>query len=1210
MAVVEESTLNEPVGGDKNDRDGADAAEKGDAQSGEPASGAPKEQPPQASKEPASEESKEEAAGASQGTPASEQPSGAKADDEGLEEGEDKLYLDTIPSVRRCGWIDFKNRFQSVGGGREHAVDVLNTSADLEEQMDQEHLRRMTPAKQEAYRAAWQKPVQRRHAGTSTSELTFERVRINSSIVLSYLADVSDNQSWPMQPHTFLLPFAFLIHHHQAMNDKLDRLREEFGTPEPTAATGAAPPGEQLSGVMTKDETLAAAKKSHKAYQDMKCYVDFVAGNLMPHYNRFKDVNYKKPKKIRFEDLWSLFRYGELVCYPNRPDAEDAPESKARRVRSEQGGDAPKQPSGDMASGPATAAIASVDTHTILRVKFIFMPMVDDESAKSSDRPASLRSTDGDRAVIMAFYLDHDGTRYGMIQHDIYINYFRGEMDIHKLPVFPVRFLKNKDALFDQLLKRGKKFKGLLEQSRSGREMLIHDGWSLTRTPLGAPVPQPPWGCDTVASRRRVLQSEYLDTEIIIDFKEAFQNIPSWKPNFRLYNKESATPSVMYDSCAIYCWEDERRSGKPRQAREILVTSDNVDIDEWNSLAKRDPFIDDPQGERGHTIIGDEQVFREEDLMLLPARVMAYSLRDRKFFQADVENIKKKDWPEQDEDPFHELRIKEGHKEVIKALVEEHFDKKRHQELPDQDLIRGKGKGLVMLLHGAPGVGKTMTAEAIAQTHRRPLFFITCGDLGVTPDTVEDRLKDIFRLANRWDCILLLDEAEIFLSQRMRGDGSIQRNAMVSVFLRILEYYPGILFLTTNRVGTMDEAVKSRVHVSLHYPGLGRDETLQLFKMNIKRLKKIEGIRALDRNQRSGAGAGAVDGSGGGGGGGPVAEMDVREKEIMRFAGEHYDHNPPAVRWNGRQIRNAFQIAASLAHNKRRERDNMDEKRRDAGGGGGGTVKDDDDGTFIGRTHFRRVQKITAEFDTMRAEILKKTDAEGARDREERVDPRSPSRPRRHDQDHKRGGGGGGGGGGGRYYSESKDYRSQGKQYHEDGYYDDEKRDAYKYGGGGRDYGYDDDDYGDDYGDDRRERRDDGYSRRRTDHYSPEPRGSRRSGYGGNARDDWDRDRDRGGDLGSRKQQRARSRSGSRSRSRDAGTQQQQRKAGKSSGGGGGGAPAADDAGDKSRDRSRARGGGGDSETAGRPTTTSPGDDHRPSSHGARPSSQTGSRPP
>lgn len=97
-----------------------------------------------------------------------------------------------------------------------------------------------------------------------------------------------------------------------------------------------------------------------------------------------------------------------------------------------------------------------------------------------------------------------------------------------------------------------------------------------------------------------------------------------------------------------------------------------------------------------------------------------------------------------------------------------------------------------MLLHGAPGVGKTATAEAVADVSKKPLFPITCGDLGMEPNEVEANLTEIFRLANVWDCILLLDEAEIFLSPRAKRDDNLQRNALVSNTL--------LLYLSTSTV--------------------------------------------------------------------------------------------------------------------------------------------------------------------------------------------------------------------------------------------------------------------------------------------------------------------------------------------------------------------------------------------------------------------------
>jgi hypothetical protein len=58
------------------------------------------------------------------------------------------------------------------------------------------------------------------------------------------------------------------------------------------------------------------------------------------------------------------------------------------------------------------------------------------------------------------------------------------------------------------------------------------------------------------------------------------------------------------------------------------------------------------------------------------------------------------------------------------------------------------------------------------------------------------------------------DEADVFLEARGRGENDLRRNAMVSVLLRVLEYYDGILILTTNRMRSFDIAVQSRIRKS------------------------------------------------------------------------------------------------------------------------------------------------------------------------------------------------------------------------------------------------------------------------------------------------------------------------------------------------------------------------------------------------------------
>ncbi|KAI4178841.1 MAG: hypothetical protein LQ346_007337 [Caloplaca aetnensis] len=285
--------------------------------------------------------------------------------------------------------------------------------------------------------------------------------------------------------------------------------------------------------------------------------------------------------------------------------------------------------------------------------------------------------------------------------------------------------------------------------------------------------------------------------------------------------------------------------------------------------------------------ITSSEELTESMMLLLPNRVYGFVLRSRRWHFLNIENIRPL---ERHSDGFEALVLPPGVARLVESLVKTHDP----QNMPSfasndcetdhhVDLVRGKGKGLIILLHGAPGVGKTSTAECVADYTHRPLFPITCGDIGETSKEVEHNLEQNFSLAHRWGCVLLLDEADVFLQARDREN--MRRNGVVSVFLRVLEFYSGILFLTTNKVGHFDEAFKSRIHVSLYYPALDKRSTLKIWKMNLERLSKSK--KALH------------------------TEAD----EIYEYAKKHYKelYRKGKTTWNGRQIKNAFQTAIALA---------------------------------------------------------------------------------------------------------------------------------------------------------------------------------------------------------------------------------------------------------------------------------------------------------
>lgn len=292
-----------------------------------------------------------------------------------------------------------------------------------------------------------------------------------------------------------------------------------------------------------------------------------------------------------------------------------------------------------------------------------------------------------------------------------------------------------------------------------------------------------------------------------------------------------------------------------------------------------------------------------------------------------VGEVQQHDSPDGKDPGFEDLVIPEEYKRIVKSLVKSHTLGLPNTNSQQVDLIRGKGKGLVILLHGVPGVGKTSTAESVAAFAGKPLFPITSADIGQSVEDVDGNLRGIFYLARQWGCVLLIDEADVFLEKRDRGGNSIERNALVTVFLRTLEYYTGILFLTTNRVGAFDEAFVSRIHMSLYYGNLDQENTYKIWMMHINRLKKSS------RN------------------------LFIAEDELKTFATEHWRDNH---RWNGRQIRNAFQTALALAEYEFHEKCLMCEETGDRK-----PLK-----PALRTQHFKVVAKTSAEFEDYLTSVL------------------------------------------------------------------------------------------------------------------------------------------------------------------------------------------------------------------------------------------------
>lgn len=229
-----------------------------------------------------------------------------------------------------------------------------------------------------------------------------------------------------------------------------------------------------------------------------------------------------------------------------------------------------------------------------------------------------------------------------------------------------------------------------------------------------------------------------------------------------------------------------------------------------------------------------------KSLLLLPPDTYGFYLNEKKWIHIFVDCIHPVSWNKM---AYERLVLPSRTKNLVRALVSVRKSQKGIKQGigvagKRTDILSGKGNGLIMLLHGGPGTGKTLTAESVAEIAEMPLYRVTCGDIGINAEAVEKYLTTVLHLGNTWNAVLLLDEADVFLEERTIAD--MKRNSLVSVFLRILEYYDGILILTSNRVGIFDEAFKSRIQVALHYENLDRSSRKRIWQNFIDMLEEDE----------------------------------------------------------------------------------------------------------------------------------------------------------------------------------------------------------------------------------------------------------------------------------------------------------------------------------------------------------------------------------
>ncbi|KAK4041601.1 hypothetical protein C8A01DRAFT_34325 [Parachaetomium inaequale] len=757
-------------------------------------------------------------------------------------------------------------------------------------------------------------------SAANTNECWIQRVRIQSPQLLALLSRLTGyHDTWVTdRPRVFFPPFRALYYFLPQMRECRRILERNWAADDgapPVVLDTTTPPTQAADhevddGFVSDDSSSFSSAlsadglggnggpmdpsaavagdlvNSPLALSHVNKYIEFVEQHIVPQW---EDAAGTAKRKFRFNDLWMTFKPGELLYIPSESDFSDNANTSKRRAKKN-------------------------ICQTAWRLYSMVLSSVKDD-IPNDIHMAKSEPREGKRCLdLHCYYIDFDGVSYVPVRNLFCIPDYEGEKDITSFDFYPMRFVPDADKITADLARDGAWFCRAMQLKH-----LRYDGWTL---PYG-----PATDCSSSHSRDPPpvppAPVVHIDGDIMIDFVEGFKSgapvgpdPSSWSLGIRDFS-DSDWP-VGDDNIYINYWEKMSANG---QYAHVAERKEKTQRGEWYCEKMGTDHLNSRPMLKAHKAGNIIRELDQDDLVLLPRRVVGYGFRERRFVMLDIRFVKP--LPTSQDTEFADLKIDEQHKRMIKSLVKTHLRKQaaeKQQPTPSQDLIRGKGAGLFILLHGVPGVGKTATAEAVAQASRKPLFPITCGDLGFSPQEVDAVLTGLFRLAHLWGCVLLLDEADVFLSRRELGD--LQRNALVSVFLRVLEYYNGILFLTTNRVGTLDEAFKSRIHLSLYYPPLSLKQTLAIFEVNLRKLREI------DAESRSAA-----------------AGMDpcvparprlfIDEASILHYAKWHFlvHKYSEEQKWNGRQIRNAFQIAYSLAHfdMKKTSIDQWEDEDDDAG---------------------------------------------------------------------------------------------------------------------------------------------------------------------------------------------------------------------------------------------------------------------------------------
>ena len=360
---------------------------------------------------------------------------------------------------------------------------------------------------------------------------------------------------------------------------------------------------------------------------------------------------------VGFRDLWHLFLAGDLVV------TDDPSPSRIYRV----------------SILPACDLFSSKRPVTEIRM----------QSEGSHKQVESVYKQDSMSFLnIDVFYFDYDGWNFGPVEKRFRIVSFEGEKNVTDLPLFPLRFRKDATSIQSQMLDRGTKFCDLCA--------IVHREYN------GLSAVEPKEQVSLLRTTQLIRNVELIpcmntqiDSQVIIDSNLAYRKYPEKAPKFGLKSWMEDDNRIVKEACGIpgctECFRDR-------------YIYDDYRID-------RQRTIDFIKANRGLLrLMNHSEKLSDDFKLLLTNRVFGFVLRSRKWYFLHIDFIRP---IQRHGEGFNALILPEGVPRLVEGLVQAHSPHNRNasatsggpeQEVHQVDVVRGKGKGLIILLHGVPGV--------------------------------------------------------------------------------------------------------------------------------------------------------------------------------------------------------------------------------------------------------------------------------------------------------------------------------------------------------------------------------------------------------------------------------------------------------------------------------------------------------------------------